>query len=409
MEVYERDNRPGEWYWTINHRGRRHRNRAQHPENKGQLARTEREAIAYATLAEQRLQRGLPIFEPHARPKREKGEGTVAWFIEKYFSPYLEAKQLWFTNGGAWMCQQLQARLGPQQLHQFGPLQSRQFRAKLAAEVQAGTLAASSANKLLAAIHGLFELARKQRQFDQENPFDGLQQFEIVPKAKRALTMPEFEALVSACHSAKGQGRRTHFEHYLYCVVYTGARVNEFLDCLRSDVNLNASLPTVTYRSFKRGPHGQADGRPKRRVVPIPSPAIIHFQALLQLPDSEREGRTLSKRQRLLSTDPTAFLWAYGDPKKVWASVRAEAAKEFPHLADFDRRDLRYTCRAWNLKAGQKPHDLAAIMGHRLDVAEDHYSAVDLTEVLARMNAAPFSGAKVVSFQSHKEKRHAGA
>ena len=129
----------------------------------------------------------------------------------------------------------------------------------------------------------------------------------------------------------------------------------------------------------------------------MPGPG--NTRALMDLPETTRTNQKLSVRQKQLSTKPGDFLWPYGECKSAWSSVRTEVAREFPNVKEVDLRDLRYTYRAWSLEAGVDPYVLADLMGHRLDVATDHYRALNLDAVLARLNSAQNSEANIAPFE----------
>jgi integrase len=153
------------------------------------------------------------------------------------------------------------------------------------------------------------------------------------PDRERCLTAAEQARLLTACQ----QSRNPHLYLAVVLALSTGARKNELLQRLWSDLDLERGL--LRLRHTKNG---------ERRAVPIVGPALALLRAQAQTPALGR----------------WVFPNRYGD-KPIFLDYAWRQACLQARIADLHFHDLRHSAASYLAMSGASLREIAEILGHR--------------------------------------------
>ena len=212
---------------------------------------------------------------------------------------------------------------------------------------QVGEMAPYRANRLVALLRKMFNLARDWGLYAGENPATRIQMFR--EEARDRFVQPEelprlFQAIAEeADPSIRG---------VLLTALLTGARRSEVLTMRWDEVSLT--------RAEWRIPHTKA-GRP--HLLPVPHALVAMLRSLPMV-----EG------------NPYVFVGQNGaghlhDMKRAWDRIRVKA-----EIRDVRFHDLRRTVGSWLAASGENLHLIGKVLNHR---------DVSTTAIYARLNLTP--------------------
>ncbi|TLY37656.1 MAG: site-specific integrase [Nitrospirae bacterium] len=203
------------------------------------------------------------------------------------------------------------------------------------------------ANRIVALVRTMFNLARDWGLFTGENPATRIQFFK--ERARDRFVQPEeMPRLLKAIHAEPNPYVRAA----LLTALLTGARREEVLTMTWPDVSLA--------RGEWRIPQTKAD-RP--HLLPLPAPLVTVLEAL---------PRVDGNRYVFVGRDDTGHLV---DLKRAWDRIRDEAG-----IPDVRIHDLRRTVGSWLAGSGESLPLIAKVLNH---------SSVSTTAIYARLNLEP--------------------
>jgi len=204
-----------------------------------------------------------------------------------------------------------------------------------------------TANRTLALLRSMFNLAHRWGHFKGENPAQGIKLF---PERKRERFLSPDE-LKLVLEGLSGEPNKYWQAYFLLCLLL-GPRRSELLSARWADVDLKQrqwSIPTT-----KAG---------RSHLLPLPEPAV----AILE---------------RLRNDKTSEFLFpghgATGhlvEPKKAWQRIRGQAG-----VPDVTIHDLRRTLGSWLAARGESLNLVGKVLNH---------SSVSTTQIYARLSLEP--------------------
>jgi integrase len=285
--------------------------------------------------------RGL---DPSEEKERERQGETVRALCAAYMQRHGNAKKSGKDD---------QRRIDRHILPNWGNLKATALRrADVAAlHVKIGTTARYEANRMVALVSKMFELARRWGFVpeDHPNPARGVDHFRE-EKRDRWITPEELPRLARAINQEPNESAR--FALWLYLL--TGARKSELLRARWDDV------------SFERAELRLADTKAGRtHYIPLSSPAMALLQQIPRRAGNPHvfPGRELTPE---FQRDPAPLV----NIAKAWNRVRKAAGVE-----DVRLHDLRRTVGSWLAQAGNSLHLIGRVLNH---------SNVSTTQVYAR-------------------------
>ena len=210
-----------------------------------------------------------------------------------------------------------------------------------------GKRAPYQANRVLALLRKMFNLAKIWGLFSGDNPVTGIEKFK---EEKRERFVEEYE--LPRLFAAIAEEVNVRVQKIIMISLLTGARRTEVLSMRWEDLNFSAR----TWRIGKT-----KNGQP--HLLPIPAPVI---SILSQLP---RE-----------SHNPYVFPSVTGEGhvvniKRAWNRIRRKA-----RLEDVRFHDLRRTCGSWMANQGVPLQVIGKVLNH---------AQINTTEIYARLILDP--------------------
>jgi integrase len=212
---------------------------------------------------------------------------------------------------------------------------------------QLGEKAPYAANRVVALVRKMFNLARLWGVYTSDNPATGIESF---PEEKRdRFVQPhELPKLFEALHAEPNPYVKTA----LLVALLTGARRGEVLAMRWADVDLRQAIWRIPDTKARR-PHW----------LPLPQPAVTLLQALPQVYDNPYVFPGRDARGHLVNIS------------KAWARIRTHAG-----LADVRIHDLRRTLGSWLAASGASLPLIGKALNH---------SQVSTTAIYARLSLDP--------------------
>jgi integrase len=204
-----------------------------------------------------------------------------------------------------------------------------------------------TANRVLALLRSMFNLARGWGYLKNDNPVRGIKFFPE-RKRERFLSPDELKRVLEALSAE----RNKYWQAYFLLCLLLGPRRSELLGARWADVDLKQRQWAIP--STKAG---------RSHLLPLPEPAVTILQ-------------------RVRSGDTSEFLFpghgATGhlvEPKKAWQRIRGQA-----DVPDVTIHDLRRTLGSWLAARGESLNLVGKVLNH---------SSVSTTQVYARLSLEP--------------------
>jgi integrase len=212
---------------------------------------------------------------------------------------------------------------------------------------QLGEKVPYAANRVVALVRKMFNLARLWGVYTGDNPATGI---ELFPEEKRdRFVQPhELPKLFEALHAEPNPYVKTA----LLVALLTGARRGEVLAMRWADVDLRQAIWRIPDTKARR-PHW----------LPLPQPAVTLLQALPRVYDNPYVFPGRDARGHLVNIS------------KAWARIRTHAG-----LADVRIHDLRRTLGSWLAASGANLPLIGKALNH---------SQVSTTAIYARLSLDP--------------------
>ena len=212
---------------------------------------------------------------------------------------------------------------------------------------QIGETAPYAANRVVALVRKMFNLAHIWGVYSGENPATGIELF-AEEKRDRFIQPHELPKLFAALNEEPNPYIKTAF----LVALLTGARRGEVLAMRWVDVDLAQAVWRIPHTKANR-PH----------YVPLPQPAVAILQGLPRLHDNPFVFPSRNGKGHLMNI------------AKAWTRVRAKA-----ELMDVRIHDLRRTLGSWLAASGAS----LLLIGRALN-----HTQVSTTAVYARLNLDP--------------------
>lgn len=210
-----------------------------------------------------------------------------------------------------------------------------------------GASATYAANRIVALIRKMFNLARLWGMYKGENPATGI---ELFPETKRDrfIQPHELPKLFDALNEEPSLYVKTAF----LVGLLTGARRGEVLSMRWADVHLQQAVWRIPHTKANR-PH----------YIPLPQPVVAMLQALPRLQENPFVFPGRDGMHHLVNI------------AKAWTRIRARAG-----LADVRIHDLRRTLGSWLAASGAN----LTLIGHVLN-----HTQMSTTAIYARLHLDP--------------------
>jgi len=217
----------------------------------------------------------------------------------------------------------------------------------------------ATANRVMAQVSVMFELARDWGLFAGDNPARRIPKAASEPR-QRVVEAGEFPALLRAMHAHPQAAAR---DALLMCL-WTGQRKGNVV-AMRWD---------------------QIDAQLGRWLIPRTKSGRAHPCPLTAAALEVLEGRPRVSPWVFPGRDNGRHL---KDVTHAWRKIRTEAAKVCPSLVDLRIHDLRRTNASWQARTGASLAITSAGLAHRsIETTRKVYALVDLDPTRAAMDAA---------------------
>jgi integrase len=204
-----------------------------------------------------------------------------------------------------------------------------------------------AANRTLALLRSMFNLARRWGHFKGDNPAQGIKFFPE-KKRERFLSPDELKRVLEGLSAEPNK----YWQAYFLLCLLLGPRRSELLSARWADVDLKQrqwSIPTT-----KSG---------RSHLLPLPEPAVATFEGLQDGDTGEFVFPGHGASGHLV------------EPKKAWQRIRAQAG-----VPDVTIHDLRRTLGSWLAASGESLTLVAKVLNH---------SSISTTQVYARLSLEP--------------------
>jgi integrase len=221
-----------------------------------------------------------------------------------------------------------------------------------------------SANRLIALLRGMFNVALDWKLFAGENPASRIKMFKE-EKRERFLSPDELKRVNDALMQEPSEYWRAYFP--LSCML--GTRRSELLSARWADVDLEQR--TWRLPMTKAG---------RSHLLPLPAPAIAIIESLPSRGKSEWIFPGTGKTGHII------------EPKAAWQRIRTRAG-----VPDVRIHDLRRTLGSWLAAAGFSLPAIGRALNHASPVSTAVYArlALDPVRTMLEANAAAMFGAGI--------------
>jgi integrase len=307
--------------------------------------------------------------DPAEARARERGELTFGRLAERYMDAYAHARKR-TSNQDERMLRDVLPRQGTDK-EDLGPAPvPAGWRLRRLSDITRDTVAqlharlgrergTYQANRVLALIRAMFNLAHAWGLLDGENPARGVRMFKE-EKRDRFLAPDELKRVLEQLEAEPDRRWRAYFK----LALLLGPRKGELLSAKWEDFD----LASRTWRL----PQTKA-GRP--HLLPLPSAAV---ETLEQLPSQARDP----KASPWLFPSPTAMSGHLEDPKKSWQRIRDRAGVKGVRV-----HDLRRTLGSWLAASGYGLPLIGRVLNHTQAQTTAVYARLDLEPVRAALEA----------------------
>ena len=221
------------------------------------------------------------------------------------------------------------------------------------------TVGAATANRVLAQVAVMLELARDWGLLEGENPARRIRKAPIEPR-QRCIEKHEFPAFFRAVHAHPNPGPR---DVILMCL-FTGAREGNVLAMRWDQVDLDQGRWLIP-RTKTGQPH----------ACPLTQPALELLAGRKRSSVWVFPGQDTNKHRSPVN--------------KSWSQILTAAAKECPSLADLRIHDLRRTMASWQARTGASLAITSSSLAHKsIQTTKRVYAVVDLEPARLAMDEA---------------------